>query len=397
MPILFNEETNQYEGTLSSDETLPGFDFSVFGGMITNNGTFNGAITADTPENIIIENAFGGFITKVSGSPFAVSLLGNGGRNFTNDGTIFGAARFGNGFDSFYNTGTLNGRLDMGNGNDLLVNQVIPGIDGGPLTIGVITGGAFLGEGNDLVLNGGSMANVILGAGNDTYNATAFSEFSGVDGTANAVLGGNGNDNLIGGGGDDKFRGGAGQDTLEGGAGKDKLYGEDGSDLITAGDGNDLVDGGTGNDTISGGDNNDRLLGGSGNDDIDGGAGNDRLLGGDGNDTLEGGAGHDVMIGGAGADVFVFSPDSGRDKITDFGANDQIELSFPFAPDLSYSDVIANTRFTNTDAIIDLSALLSLSGGDFRDSGSQLILKNVTLDDLLPDSFIFGSEILTVG
>ncbi len=78
---------------------------------------------------------------------------------------------------------------------------------------------------------------------------------------------------------------------------------------------------------------NDKLLGGFGNDILLGGAGNDRLLGEGGRDTLTGGAGADVLTGGAGRDRFVFSSygdfslQGKPDRITDFGAGDQIDLS----------------------------------------------------------------------
>jgi len=405
MPIIFNEVSGQFEGNIPSTETLPGFDFSVFGGLITNSGTFTGPITADTPENIEVANTLSGSISKAAGSAYAVDLQGNGGRNFYNDGTIFGSARFGNGFDSFFNTGSLNGQIRMGAGNDMLVNQVIPGIDGGPLTLGTITGGVLMGDGDDTVLNGGRLGNVILGAGNDTYNAAILGEETGTGGTAGDVRGGNGNDNLIGGNADDSFQGGAGRDTLDGGAGKDQLYGNGAADLILAGAGNDLVDGGSGNDIIDGGDNNDRLFGGTGADDVYGGNGNDQIWGGSGadvleggagndklygdaqNDTIDGGAGHDLLSGGAGADVFIFNGNSGRDTITDFDSEDVIDLSALQASGVGYADVLENALFSDGDAVIDLSALFNLTSDAIIDRGSLLTVENVTFADLDANAF----------
>ena len=42
---------------------------------------------------------------------------------------------------------------------------------------------------------------------------------------------------------------------------------------------------------------------------------------------LDGGAGRDVLTGGAGRDVFVFAAGGGRDRVTDFGAGDVLDLT----------------------------------------------------------------------
>lgn len=98
-------------------------------------------------------------------------------------------------------------------------------------------------------------------------------------------------------------------ENLRTGAGADTITGNSAANTIDAGAGHDLISGAAGNDTISGG------------------AGNDTISGGEGNDTLTGGDGNDRMTGGAGADRFVFSWLFGTDTITDFGADDYIDLS----------------------------------------------------------------------
>lgn len=421
MPITFSEDSNQFEGENLLGETLAGFDFGTFGGIIANYGTVMGTLGATSSAGIEVFNALGGVITKIAGTPYAVDLLGNGGRNFFNDGTIFGVARFGNGWDSFYNSGELTGQLHLGAGNDLLTNQIIPGIDGGPVTVGTISGNVNMGSGNDTVLNSGELGNVLLGDGNDTYSVGGFifdgdGPASGGIGMSGDVRGQSGNDELIGGSEDERFYGGADNDTLSGAGGKDKLYGDDGDDLIDAGDGNDFVSGGAGDDTIDGGLNNDRVLGGDGNDDIflgrgndfarggndndfiAGGIGNDSLYGNDGNDTIEGGAGRDVMVGGAGADTFVFAGNTGRDRIVDFEDGDQIELLSFFGASATYADVMANTEFAGGNAVIDLSAVFNLNGFDRPESGSVLTVNNVTQADLDEDAFSFVDfGIITVG
>ncbi len=71
---------------------------------------------------------------------------------------------------------------------------------------------------------------------------------------------------------------------------------------------------------LDGGDGNDNLFGFAGDDTLLGGLGNDNLQGGEGNDVLKGGVGRDWLVGGAGADQFVLdslgaapAPDTFRD------------------------------------------------------------------------------------
>ncbi|KEJ90169.1 calcium-binding protein [Sulfitobacter donghicola] len=419
MPITFNVETNSFTGENLAGETLMGFDFAEFGGYVTNSGLISGPVQANSDVGIELTNTLSGVITKTAGSPYAVDLLGNGGRNFFNDGLVAGQVRFGNGWDSLFNSGLIQGPVEMGSGNDRLVNQSIGGIDGGS-TIGTITGTVFMGQGNDTVLNLGTLKDVNLGAGDDHYSVTdlfslEFEGFSSSGGTAGNVLGGSGNDELLGGNAIDKFHGGTGNDTLSGEGGKDQLNGNGGDDLIFGGAGNDKITGGSGADTIDGGNNNDRIFGGNdddvvfagqGNDQAYGGngedyiagqSGNDRLFGNQGDDTLDGGAGRDLLEGGAGADVFVFAGNSGRDEITDFGAGDRIDILLPFGGAIAYDDVIDNTAFTGGDAVINLSALYNLASEGPLDHGSVLTVNNVTLADLSPDAFGLLDDILIVG
>ena len=412
MPIIFNEETNAYEGSNAYDTTLAGFDFSVFGGMISNSGTITTTVTANSDEGIELTNTLFGTLTKSPGTAFAVNLEGNGGRNFFNDGTVIGAVATGNGWDSIINSGYIQGQVSTGSGDDRLVNQLIGGIDGGE-TIGTITGTVNMGNGNDTVLNLGILHDVRLGAGNDNYSVTDlgaddffFPESGASRGIAGDVRGEGGNDVLSGGAASDRLYGGGDSDTLYGGDGGDQLYGGAGNDRIFGGNGNDKIIGGIGNDLIDGGNNNDRIYAGGGNDAIYGGngndfvsggagsdyiagdAGNDRLFGNDGDDVIEGGIGHDVMTGGAGDDAFVFMGRTGRDRIADFDAGDRIEIYVDDASNVFYADILAATQFSGGDATIDLSSLFNL--GDFgagNDKGSILTISDVTIEDLDASAF----------
>ncbi|MFM9934810.1 MAG: calcium-binding protein [Novosphingobium sp.] len=135
-----------------------------------------------------------------------------------------------------------------------------------------------------------------------------------------------GNDRILGSAGQDIQMGLGGNDRLAGGMGNDQLMGGTGHDRMNGGAGSDLLDGGTGRDMLKGGDGKDKLSGGAGADTLDGGSGHDVLKGGGGGDTLSGGAGNDVLTGGSGADIFMFSGQSGQDRVADFGAGDVLQI-----------------------------------------------------------------------
>ena len=378
--------------------------------MISINGAITAPLTANSDAGIIFTNTTFATLSKAAGSQYAIDLTGNGGRVIRNDGEIFGSIRLGNGWDTVENSGIIQGQINTGNGNDILTNQSIPGIDDGPQTAGTITGGVNMGNGDDTVLNTGTMANINLGSGNDTYTVGGFGGINevvvvedsdlffpfrgdrdGGTGSAGDVRGGSGNDTMTGGTSDDKFFGGADDDRLLGNGGRDVLNGQNGNDALFGGAGNDVMAGGSGNDFMDGG--------GNGDDRMNGGTGHDRLNGGSGNDTLEGGQGRDLLIGGSGADVFVFSGNTGRDEIRDFSAGDRIDLQVFFADGfLTYDDIMDNTVFTGGDAVIELSSIFNnVSFGEFVDNGSVLTVNNVTIADLGESAFGFLDDIFVVG
>ena len=161
-------------------------------------------------------------------------------------------------------------------------------------------------------------------ARNDDYRLNGHAETVSAGSGDDWIAGGGGNDRLGGGSGQDRLigdpgadtlNGGLGQDTLQGGTSDDLLAGEDGNDMLRGDAGQDRLWGGAGADRLFGGDGLDALSGQSGNDWLAGEAGNDTLAGGDGNDWLTGGAGSDLLNGGAGIDSFVFARGAGADRI----------------------------------------------------------------------------------
>ena len=204
------------------------------------------------------------------------------------------------------------------------------------------------------------------------------------DGSASSLKmvfnGGEGDDILTGGEINDILRGDEAQDTRNGGNGDDILLGGDGDDDLNGEAGDDLMFGGQGQDDMSGGDDDDRLFGEDGDDLLQGNDGNDvliggqhqdTLIGGDGNDRLIGQQGDDLMTGGDGGDVFIFDPNSGHDRITDFEVGLDV-LRFNGVGiglgDLAFQDVGGDLKISITTSLngddITLFGLAGTSSGD---------------------------------
>lgn len=110
-------------------------------------------------------------------------------------------------------------------------------------------------------------------------------------------------------------------------------------------------------------------------DALNGAGGNDKLQGALGADTLNGGLGNDTLTGGVGADRFVFSGTFGNDLVTDFEANDVIQLdASQFA---SFGAVQAAAVQSGADVVITLNA------------ANTITLANVTLASLNAGDFLF--------
>ena len=111
-----------------------------------------------------------------------------------------------------------------------------------------------------------------------------------------------------------------------------------------------------------------------------GNEGNDVLTGGFYRDVIDGGGGDDTMTGGLGADVFIYN--GGNDTVTDFSiaSDDRIDLT-AFNHIQSMRDIgpLAYYDEESGDTIIDF------------DNGNTLTLKNVNLDDLTDNDFIFNA------
>ena len=279
---------------------------------VANTGTFHG-VTVEGVNTIVVNH----------GTIIAVDAAGAG----INIGYDF--FRGGSG-TRVENTGTITSALFWGIDMSLIANG------GASVTnFGLISGGAggIRGSaGADTILNAGTIQGaVLLKAGADSYDGRDGRVFG-------TIFGGTGNDTLYGGDRDDSMNGGVDTDTLNGRAGEDLL---------------------------SGGANQDSLSGGAGNDVLSGNGGDDFIFGGVGDDTISGGAGRDTMSGGVGNDIFLFASatDLGlglnRDRITDYGRGDLIDLSgvqsgMTFIGAEAFSNVAGQIRYSAATGIIAL-------------------------------------------
>ncbi|MGY3590313.1 Ca2+-binding RTX toxin-like protein [Bradyrhizobium sp. USDA 4341] len=155
----------------------------------------------------------------------------------------------------------------------------------------------------------------------------------------------------------------------------DQISGDAGANLLVGGAGSDILDGRSGDDVIEGGDGADTLSGGMGDDRLSGGAGADVLNGGLGRDVLDGGSGDDVLSGGGDADTFLFGPDFGNDRITDFVPGAGATIQFDRGVFADFDAVIVAASQVGADVVIAAGAhgtltltgvnLTALSAADF--------------------------------
>ncbi|MFO0945674.1 MAG: hypothetical protein U1D30_06980 [Planctomycetota bacterium] len=259
---------------------------------------------------------------------------------------------------------------------------------GGGIANDYVEGGA----GNDSIAGGGGTDTLDGGVGDDILE-------SGPAGSANLLLGGDGNDLLVGSGGDDDtLDGEAGDDTLDGGAGDDILVGGEGHDVYRFIDGDlgsdvlvENLDEGTDTldfslfsygvhldladdaeqvvqagelsltlwsdldfEVVIGSGYADHITGNETDNVLLGGGGADTLVGGDGNDTLEGGAGNDSIVGGLGDDHYRFVGGGlGEDTVVEQANEGRDELDFS-----SFSYGVSLNLSTETEQTVATSNLL---------------------------------------
>ena len=300
----------------------------------------------------------------------ALLLIGDSTFSIRNSGTIQAATAidisFGTSRDTVINSGQIIGTVNLGANDDRFDNRG-----------GRIADSVDLGTGNDTYTAGGAGAEVVEGgAGTDVLDlrhlgAATLAVFSNAPNAGSVagdtftgfevILGSNtGNDAIFGlpghvridgNGGNDTLAGMEGfADTLNGGAGNDSLIGGQG-DRLSGGSGNDIYEinngsaviveaAGGGTDTVltqasyvmanhlehgritvttglslTGNSLNNQLTGNAGADTLNGGAGDDRLEGGAGANRLAGGTGNDLYVVGHSGSTIIEAAGAGTDTV----------------------------------------------------------------------------------
>ena len=287
--------------------------------------------------------------------------------------------------------------------------------------VGTVDDDVIVAKGGDDTIGGsGGDDRIDGGAGNDTVDYTTYTGMISVklsetgetfvyaDGrhadtllNIENIIGGSGNDYFVGNSADNTFHGGAGHDYFVASLGSDTYYGDDGYDMVdysNVGTGltirptghgyTTVIAGGIAYDSLYSVENiigtafDDKISGDGADNYFRGMKGDDKLSGGAGGDLLNGGAGNDRLTGGADADIFQFTGRFGNDVVTDFNAHgdshDFIDLSGVKFFDCFDDLVKYNASQEGNDVVID--------AGNF----GTITLKNVDIDHLSADQFIFG-------
>jgi serralysin len=122
-------------------------------------------------------------------------------------------------------------------------------------------------------------------------------------------------------------------------------------------------------------DNDNIVTGTAGNDLLPGLGGNDSIDGGKGEDTIVGGAGDDLLTGGQGLpDLFVFNAGFGKDIITDFKNQDQIQFE--------------DGLFPNSEAVLAASEQVGDNVVIRLDEDNTVTLLGVKLSSLQAEDFL---------
>jgi Ca2+-binding RTX toxin-like protein len=225
----------------------------------------------------------------------------------------------------------------------------------------------------------------------------------GLDGVAETLLGGDGDDYVFGSTGADVLRGGAGADALVYMLSDSGVVVNLSTNAASGGDAQGDAIGGF--ERVTGSYFADTITGNAAANILSGALGDDTLRGGAGADLIAGNSGRDTMWGGSGGDTFLFSGanDSGAtaetsDRVMDFSRNQgdrlKIDIADPIGtPGLSDPfEFLGQSGFTG-----ERQVRFTHQGGDtvvqvnlFRDSGTELAIRIEGIGNLQASDFILG-------
>ncbi len=294
----------------------------------TGNDTLVGGLGNDTyyvsTSDRIIEGVHGGTDTAIASSSYTLrdnmeNLILQGTGNLTGTG---------NSQDNYLTGNAGNNTLSGGAGNDTING----GLGQDTLIGGTGNDTYYFVDGEDTIVEaaGGGIDTVLVGTtyaltNTDNLENITLTGFSSINATGNDadnyLLGNDGKNILTGGIGNDTLNGGNANDTLIGGVGNDSYYVSTSDTIIeAAGEGIDTAYAAS-NYTLAANVENLVLTG-------------NLYIKGTGNtldNVITGNSGNNLLTGGGGSDTFVFNtaPDSvtNHDTITDFGADDKLNLS----------------------------------------------------------------------
>lgn len=228
---------------------------------------------------------------------------------------------------------------------------------------GVVIGGDGSGEGaiaGSVIIRSETRLSVVWGittSASIKFQSESFFQITEITGVTELNTLNIGNQAVVGSDGDDEIVGTVDNDIIAGADGADTLSGEDGNNLLAGGDDDDVVMGGDGDDVLAGNSGNDTIMGGSGNNVLYGGQGDDLLIGGDGDDVLSGDMGSDTLIGGGGTNQFVLRAETtleltgaeAADFIMDFKPGDGIAIAGS-----TMSSIALEVEDVNGDGVSDV-------------------------------------------
>lgn len=314
------------------------------------------------------------------GSPFGDFFEGGAGNDTVRGNDGADQMMGGSGRDLGFG-GAGDDRLEGGPGNDRLLGQK--------------DNDTLIGEGGDDYLDGGSGQDGLLGGrgrdffvvdnddrmirggpGRDTLSFESYTDGVKLTGSAGyspywemrvwatsqeisnieVVLGSDYSDCLYVNGFAERVKAGKGDDGIQGGLTDEWFSGQAGNDVLAGYDGDDVLNGGGHRDALYGEN------------------GRDKLIGGHGADLLVGGRGVDTLKGGAGSDVFVFNRGHGTaNEILDFEVG---------------RDTLHFVRVANAFDDVTIESVL---GGARVSAGNVAVeLKGIKASMLTEDDFLFA-------